>query len=326
MEASIAEPARSPRSDRPGLAIAAILAGVAALSLGDQLVRQQGTDFGLWQLFLLRSLPSVPLLIYLARLEGCGITLRPRRPAWTLLRSVILVAMWILYFIALPRTEISVAAAAYYTSPLFIVLLASLFLHERVGARGWLTVALGFAGTLLILRPGGELFNRWSLLPVAAALCYALAMILTRGRCRDERPLILALWLHLGFVVAGALGLAGLALWQPSSETVNANPFLFAPWTPMWLDEWRSMAILAAALLLGSVGAAYAYQRARASTIATFDFGYIALAAIWGWLLFNEVPTPSSAGGILMIVGGGLLAGWRRKRRAAGLPGPPEQS
>ena len=214
MEAPIAEPATSARSDRPGLAIAAILAGVAALSLGDALIRQQSANFVLWQIFLVRSLLAVPLLIYLARLEGCGITLRPRLPAWTLVRSVILVAMWVLYFIALPRIELAVAAAAYYTSPLFIVLFARLFLHERVGARGWLAVALGFAGTLLILQPGAGAFNRWSLLPVAAAVCYAIAMVLTRGRCREERPLILALWLHLGFVVAGALGLTGLALWQ----------------------------------------------------------------------------------------------------------------
>jgi len=89
---------------------------------------------------------------------------------------------------------------------------------------------------------------------------------------------------------------------------MNMNPFLLGAWTPMWLDEWRIMAILAVAILAGSVGAAIAYQNGPPAIVATFDFAYVAFAVIWGFLLFGEVPQASVASGIILIVAAGTLA------------------
>ena len=314
MEAVIARGTVHPSdgsTDNLKMAIGAILSAVLALSLGDALIRFHSADFIVWQIFLVRSLIAAPLLVYFVRLEGCGITILPRQLRWTLLRSLMLVSMWLFYFTALPRIELAVAAAAYYTSPLFIVLFAAVFLGERVRVRGWFAVALGFFGTLLILQPRAAEFNAWSLLPILAAICYAAAMVLTRGRCRDERPLVLALWLHIAFIAAGALALLLLEVLPVSPAKAASNPFLFGAWTPMWLDEWRIMAILAIAILVGSVGAAIAYQRGPASTIASFDFAYVAFAVIWGLVLFGETPSLAVTAGIVLIVGGGLIASRR---------------
>ncbi len=320
METTIANGALHPSAgaaDNLKIAISAILAGVFALSLGDALIRSYSADFVVWQIFLMRSLIAAPLLVYLVRLEGCGIPIRPFNFRWTLLRSLILVVMWLFYFAALPHIELAVAAAAYYTSPLFIVLFAALFLGERVGARGWLAVALGFVGTLMVLQPRASDFNPWSLLPIVAAVCYAAAMTLTRGRCRAERPLVLALWLNFGFIAAGGLGLLWLWLLPASPQLTASNPFLFGAWTPMWLEEWRAMAILAIAILVGSAGAAIAYQRGPASIVASFDFAYVAFAVIWGLLLFGETPSASITTGIALIVGGGLLASYAGSKTKA---------
>lgn len=76
----------------------------------------------------------------------------------------------------------------------------------------------------------------------------------------------------------------------------------------MGLEEWRTMAILACAFLIGSIGAAIAYQKGPSSIIATFDFAYVGFAAIWGFVLFSEVPAPRVSAGIVMIVIAGALA------------------
>ena len=296
------------RSDHPRLAVGAILAASPALSLGDVLIAQQGASFLLWQIFVMRSLIAVPFLAYLVRLENCAITLKPARLRWTLLRSLILVSSWILYFAALPHVEFATAAAAFYTLPLFIALLAALFLGEAMGGRGWLALALGFGGALLLLQPLRGGFDIWALLPILAAIAYAGAMTLTRGKCREEQPLLLALWLNLGFVAVGALALAALKLWPPPPALVESSPFLFGAWKPMWLDEWRFMAMLAAALAVGSIGAAYAYQNAPAPTVAIFDFAYVAFAAIWNLLLFAEMLSPLAAAGIVSIAAAGLIS------------------
>ena len=303
------------KNDNLKLAVTAILVGCLALSLGDALIKQESARFPLWQIFVVRSAIVIPFLIYFTRLESCRTPLGPRRLGWTLLRSLILVLMWIIFFTALPHIELAIAAAGYYTAPLFIVLLAALLLHESIGTRGWLALALGFIGTLLILRPSAGDFEAYAVLPVIAALCYAGAMVLTRSKCRDENPLILSLWLNIAFVAMGTLVIMALEFLRPAAEIVAQNPFLLGDWVSMELEAWRVMALLAGAILAGSLGAAIAYQYGPASTVAIFDFSYLGFAVVWGLLLFGDLPRPLEALGIVMIAAAGIIAVRQRARR-----------
>lgn len=294
--------------DNLKLAIAAILVACFSLSLGDALIKQQSVSFVIWQIFVMRSVIAVPFLVYFVRITSCAVPIKPIQPGWTLLRSLILVLMWIFYFAALPHIELAIAAAAYYTLPIFITLFAALFLGEKITAKGWLAVLLGFSGTLLILQPRADDFNPYALLPLVSALCYAGAMILTRSKCQQEKPTVLSLWLNISFVGVGAFALLLLKLWNPGADLIAANPFLFGTWTPMWLDEWQVMAVLAIAIVIGSIGAAMAYQNGPSSIIATFDFAYVGFAAIWGFVLFAEVPGAQVSVGIILIVTAGAIA------------------
>ena len=295
-------------SDNLTLAVPAILIGVFALSLGDALIKQQSATFPLWQIFIMRSLIATPFLVYFIRLRTCAMPLMPGQFGWTALRSLILVFMWVAYYLALPHVPLSIAAAALYTLPLFITLFAAFFIGDRIGWKGWIAVLLGFVGVLLILQPQADDFNAYALLPIVSAICYALAMIMTRSKCQNENPLVLSLWLNLAFISIGALAILIIQIWQPTPSNIAANPFLLGDWLPMWIDEWRAMAILAIAITLGSVGAAIAYQAGPPSIIATFDFSYVAFAVIWGILLFSQVPDLITIIGIVLIVGGGMLA------------------
>ena len=298
----------APQADNLKIAILAIVAGCFALSLGDALIKQQSASFPLWQIFVVRSAILLPLLVYLVRIHPGSDPIMPRHLGWTLLRSMVLVIMWVFYFAALPHIEFAVAAAAFYTLPIFITLFAALFLGETISSRGWLAVVSGFAGTLLILQPQADDFNTWTLLPLVSAILYAVAMILTRSKCRTEKPVVLSLWMNICFIAVGALALLLLSFWQPADNSVALNPFLFGTWTPMGLDEWRTMGILAVAILVGSVGAALAYQKGPASVVSIFDFSYVGFAVVWGYLLFAEVPENLVMLGILMIVAAGIIA------------------
>ena len=302
----------APKPDNLKIAISAIVAGCFALSLGDALIKQQSASFLLWQIFVVRSAILLPFLIYLVRIYSCADPIMPRQLGWTLLRSMVLVIMWVFYFAALPHIEFAVAAAAFYTLPIFITLFAALFLGETISPRGWLAVTLGFVGTLLILQPQADDFNVWTLLPLVSAVLYAVAMILTRSKCRGEKPTVLSLWMNICFIGVGALAMLCLALWNPTASTIALNPFLFGAWTPMGLAEWRTMGILAIAILAGSIGAAIAYQKGPASTVAIFDFSYVGFAAILGYLMFAEIPGTPVAVGILMIVAAGIIASRQR--------------
>jgi len=297
-----------PHNDNLKKAVAAILITAFALSLGDALIKQESSAFPLWQIFVMRSVIATPFLVYFIRIRTCAISIMPERFGWVALRSLILVGMWVAYYLALPHVQLSIAAASFYTLPLFITLFAALLIGDRVGPKGWIAVLLGFVGALLILQPQADDFNAYALLPIVSAIAYALAMIMTRTKCQNESPLVLSLWLNLTFIGVGALAMLIIQFLEPPLSTTAANPFIFGEWVPMWIAEWRVMTILAAAIIVGSIGAAIAYQSGPSPIIATFDFSYVAFAVVWGILLFGEVPGFITIIGIVLIVGGGMLA------------------
>ena len=114
------------RKDNTPLAVVVITLTVLALSLGDALIKFTSGEFVLWQIFVLRSLLVVPVLLVVLRLRAPEAFAIPPALGWTVLRSAMLVGMWIAYYMALPHLELSIAAAAYYTLPIFITLFSSM--------------------------------------------------------------------------------------------------------------------------------------------------------------------------------------------------------
>ncbi len=295
--------------DNVRLGVATIVGTVLALSLGDALIKALGGGgMGIWQLFAVRSLLAFPVLLVGSLLFFGADRLMPRSILWIAVRSTLLALMWIAYYLSLPLLPLAVAAAAYYTLPLFIVVFASVFAGEAVGRTQWAGVVLGFLGILLVLRPGGDAFQWAALLPMLAAVLYAAAMILTRTKCLNEHPASLALGLNATFILFGTAGVALRAL-----LALDTDGFLTTSWVEMSFDEWRNIAILAALILVASVGTAVAYQSAPASTIGTFDFSYVGFALIWGAVFFDERPDTVAVIGIVLIVVAGVLAVRRPK-------------
>lgn len=300
------EPQQS--SDQSQRAIYTVLFTVFALALGDAVIKELSTSFTLWQIFCLRSVIVILILVFILKTHQQKKSIQPAHYGWTILRSAMLTLMWVSYYASLPHLSLAVAAAAYYTLPLFITLFAALLLGDTIGRTGWIAIAIGFAGVLLVLQPQPGDFNWYSLLPVLSAVLYALAMILTRSRCKEENIFVLSLWLNLTMLVCGTVASMTLMLIQQQTLTGTGTDFLTGPWSAMGAREWVVIGVLSIAILIGSIGAAYAYQNGEPATIATFDFAYVAFAVFWGVILFHDVPDKTGTLGILLIVMAGVLA------------------
>lgn len=293
--------------DNTSLAIVVILLTVLALSLGDALIKQTSTSFVLWQIFVLRSVIAIPVLFTIMQHYKASIPLRPKVLGWTCLRSLMLTVMWVAYYASLSHLDLSIAAAAYYTLPIFITLFSAFLTGEHVGRVGWIAIVFGFIGVLLILKPATEAFNAYVLLPLVSAILFALAMILTRTKCRDENPLVLSLALNITFVIVGCSMTALLSAGGEVDPNPSARSFIIGSWTPMGLSEWVAMILLATSILIGSIGAAIAYQKGPSSIVATYDFAYVGFAALWGGIFFGEIPDRLAVLGMIMIVGAGII-------------------
>jgi len=279
-----------------GIAILAIVIAVLALSFGDALVKANGLTFPLWQMYILRSALAIPVIVIVLykitefRIESW---------LWVSIRSALLSFMWLCYYFALPSMPFSLAAAGFYTSPIIITLLTALLARQQLPLRVWFAIFLGFIGVTLILRPEAAEFKLISLLPLFAALLYASAMVITSLRCKGEDPLILTLALNIALILLGAI----LGLFSGSEQS-----YIFGPWTAVNSKVMLLVVVLSLCMVIGSIGAAIAYQKGPPATIAAFDYSYLVFSLIWGLLIFQEMPGPISLLGICIIAIAGILA------------------
>jgi drug/metabolite transporter (DMT)-like permease len=181
------------------------------------------------------------------------------------------------------------------TSPFFVMLGAFLFLGERVGPNRWGAAALGFAGAMVLLRPWDQGFSPAALYPLAAALLWAAASLLTKRLTRTERPQTVTLWL--------------LALLTP----INAGLSVQAGF------EWPTGTILLALLAGGVLMLAaqhmltMAYASADAAFVQPFDDLKLLSNILVGWLVFGYLPEGTLWLGVAMILAASSWLLWSER-------------
>lgn len=224
--------------------------------------------------------------------------LATRRPLVQVARSLLLLASTSFFFTAIGRVPLADATAVSFTSPFIVAALAGPILGERVGAGHWISIALGFVGALIVIRPGGQATDPHLFLVVGSAACYALYQILTRLVTGVDTPETTVTYSAL----VGTLLLSALV------------PFVWT--TPARPSHW---AILATLGLLGGLGH-YCVARALlwgpASIIAPFHYVQLVGAALIGYVVFGDVPTVWTWAGAGIIIGSGLYIAWRQRRPA----------
>ena len=289
-----------------------------ALSLGDGLVKIASAHVSVWQLLLLRSLIAVPVLVGVLRSRGCR-SFKPNSSLWVGLRSLLLVAMWIAVYVAVASLPLPTVSAALYTAPLLITLLSALAPGRRLAVGEIGAAVLGFTGVLVLLQPGGAILSAVLWLPLAGALCYALAALVTGSRCAGESPLLLSLALNVGFLLVGTLMTVGLTLWPVADAFANTAPFVLTGWQTITPGSLMPVAMITSALALIMVVAntsmARAYQIGPAPVIAAGDYSYLVFSCLWSLLLFGQTPATSGVLGIALIMAAGLWASAAGGRR-----------
>jgi drug/metabolite transporter (DMT)-like permease len=297
----------TPRPDRIALGIALIVASTLLTAAQDAIFKHAAGSLTLWQVYTLRSAFLIPALLIVACFWGGVSAMRQSLRFWPLMRALCFVAMYFSMYVAIPFVSLSTIAAGLYTSPLFIAALSAPLLGERVGLRGWLAIAIGFAGVLLILRPGSDTFTWLGLLPVIGGLVYAFSAIMTRTHLRETPPPALALALGITLLTVGIIGSVVIRLWAPAPDTVAILPFLFGHWGPLDLAILGFIATLAGLMVANGLVLPAAYQMAPSVIIATFDYCYLIFATLLGAVFFEEIPDLPTVIGMLMIAGAGLM-------------------
>ena len=244
---------------------------------------------------------AVPLLVwvrYLTQLVFMLATVAPgmgreivvtSRPWVMVLRGSMQVASTMLGLMAFRTLPLAETTALVFITPLLVALLAGPMLGEKIHLRSWLATVAGFAGVLLIVRPGGDMDGVGVVYALGAALCYSLYQILTRKLAASEPPMRQLFYLAL-------VGSVVMSLFLP----------LF------WTDTVPTVKQAALILSLGLYGGAghflliRAFHESPASRLAPLLYTQIVWAMLLGWMVFGHVPDRMSIMGMLIIGAAGL--------------------
>ncbi|WP_248732482.1 DMT family transporter [Pseudomonas sp. MWU13-2517] len=284
-----------------------VVASVFLLSVSDALIKATSAETSMWQLYVIRSLLAIGMFAALLMYRRDTTQQWLLSPLWVGTRSLLLALMWVAFYSALPFISLTIAALAIYTTPLFIAVFSAITLNEHVTPRKWLAILVGFVGVVVTLGPSQGDFNLWTLLPILAAIFYALAAVVTKGKCANEAPMHLALALNIVLLLMGVVGSIVVAQTGPHLPGNEGLRFLIGGWSPMTISDWGVMVLLAVLMVLVSTGIARAYQIGETSVIGAFDYTYLIFAIAWGPLLFNEVLNGRTAAGLALILISGFI-------------------
>jgi drug/metabolite transporter (DMT)-like permease len=238
----------------------------------------------------------VIMLVFMAPGMGREI-IATRRPWLMSFRALMLVGVTLLAQLALKTLPLAETTALVFITPLLVALLAGPLLGEQVRRSTWLITLVGFAGVLLIARPGGALFGTGVAYALGAALCYAIYQILTRKLAATEHPNRLLFYTALIGTLSMSLTLP--AYWDGQIPTLTQG------------------LLIVSLGLYGGIGhfmLIRAFREAPASTLSPLLYVQLIWATLLGWWVFDQLPDLLAIVGMLIIGASGLSLAIRSRR------------
>jgi drug/metabolite transporter (DMT)-like permease len=282
---------------RPLRGVALVVAATFLFALADTLGKHLAMLYAASMILAARYTVNLALVALVMGPRHGAALWRTNRTGLVVLRGLCLALASVTMLLALRVMPVAEAVAIIYIAPVLVMLGAGTILGEKVGVLGWVGASLGFAGVLLIARPGSGL-DSWGVALALANACLATGYhLLTRVLSRTETTM--AMMFHTALVGMVAFIALTLAL---GSETV-----------PSALDAGLMLA-LGALATVGHLMFTSAYREAPASILAPVNYLHIAFATVLGALVFAQVPDALGFSGMTLIAAAGLLAAWRASR------------
>lgn len=299
--ASIPRPATGGMSDNLRGTLLMMLS-MAAFTCNDTVMKALTREFPLYEAIAIRGAVALALLVAVARIQGGGLRLSvPRRDIGPLiLRTAADLVSTVLYLLALRQMALADLSAIMQAMPLAVTLAAALCFGERLGWRRLSAIGAGFAGVLLILRPGTGAFDIWSAVALAAMLLIVVRDIATR-------------------LFSAAVGSSTIAFYAALS--VMASGFVMGVEESWRMPDGREalMIVLSAAFLTtGYVTAVATMRVGEISFVAPFRYTSLLWAIGLGLAFFGEWPDRWTWAGSALVVGAGIYSILRERRLGRG--------
>jgi drug/metabolite transporter (DMT)-like permease len=273
-----------------------MLLGVLMFSLNDVIGKWLVATYSVGQLLLFRSLAAWLVLAPLVAKAGPSSIVRVERPWLQVLRVVVSVGDVACFYLAVTVLPLVDTMTYYQAGPIYVTLLAALLLKERVGWRRWTAVAVGFVGVAIALQPTSAALGWPALLALAGSVLFSLLMVITRA-LRGTPNLTMVAWQF------GAAMMVGL-VWAPFQ------------WVPFNSRDLILIGLVGVVSMAAMACVNRSLKLAPASVVVPYQYTMIVWAAIFGYLVFGDVPSGTVVAGATIIIAAGLYIFFREQQLA----------
>ena len=244
-----------------------------------------------WARYFFHLLFMLPLIIY----KYGPTALLPPNIGLQIIRGGLLLSSTILFFAAIANRPLADCLALVFVYPIIVTALSSILLGEKVGARRWGAVSVGFFGALVIIRPGLSYVDQGTIYAISAGAIYALYVIATRKLSGSTKPIVTLTFTAL-------LGAVIMSAWIP-----------FHWVTPSTID-WYLMAAMGGCAALGHFLLIKAIDHAPVSILAPFGYSEIIMATVIGFVVFGDFPDITTWLGVAIIISSGVYISIRERK------------
>ena len=276
------------------LGILLMTLGMFSLSINDIIYKNLTMNFPVWEAVFFRAFSGSIISLYLVYHSGIN-SIKTKKPVRHFVRAFSAVGCVVLYIFGIKYLLLSENIAIAHSAPIIAALLAVPILGEKIGMHRILAITIGFVGVLVIIKPGTDLFQLKSLLPIGSALFMASVYLTTRSLMNTESSTSIVFYYSFALLFTSLI-------FFPSDFVI---PDIFN-------------LILALSLgIMGSIGHFFMSQAARHADVAVtspFEYSSFIFVGLMGYFFFYEIPSNSVIlGGILIIISGVYVAYRERK-------------
>jgi drug/metabolite transporter (DMT)-like permease len=293
--ASLAESSASSAAENR-LGILCMVTGMALFTLNDAMGKWLVETCPVPLILAVRSASALLILAPLVMRAGFSSVFGVPDPGRHLIRNVLIVAEVAFFYLAVREMPLADVMTIYMAAPLLVTALSVPLLGEKVGVRRWIAVGIGFAGVVLVLRPGGDFLSAGTPLALAGSLTFALTLISTRS-LRGASGLTLITTQTLGVGLAGTVAL----------------PFV---WVAPTLLELSLIGVLGVVALVAHVLVNHSLKLSPAAVVAPYQYTSLVWAMALGWAFWGDVPDLPVAFGAALIIGSGMFVFHREQQLA----------
>ena len=283
-------------------AIFFILLAILLFDLQGAIIKHMGDRYAVQQLATFRNIfgliPSLIVLWLSREWHENGRSLRIRQWRLALIRGLFVAGAQFCFYLSLTKMEFATATTLAFVGPIFITILSIPLLKHSVGVWRWSAVMIGFAGVMLIMQPGSEVFTLYAILPICASFGYSLSTVSVRLMDDKIPTATINMYASVG-ALAGSTSILFLTTgYIPIEQSVD--------W--LWLVAMGTVGGFAVLSMIT------AYRLTKPGNLSPFEYFGIPFSFVLGWFFFDEAPFERLFPGVLLIVAGGLLIAWRERR------------